>query len=118
MPDSKGIENHKPLLDENQVTRLDGLSDGLNLTTADDQAKFLVKVAEGMRGISVDHILEYLVNNRDVLLGNVIPAVRLSQKCNTARRIHWGAEQMKRHKARNGQLVATQVSKEMAGSRA
>lgn len=113
----KVIESHTPLLDQEQVKRLDGLSKGLNLNQPDNQKIFLITVDKMKLGMSTDHMLEYLVNNRDLPVGNVISAVRLSPDCNAARRIHWGAEQIRRHKERSGRPAAMQVSKEMAGSR-
>jgi hypothetical protein len=118
LSDGKVIESHMPLLGLKQIERLDSLSNGLKLHESDDQGKFLARVGKVMTGMSVDHMLEYLVNNRDIPVGKVISAVRLSPDCNTARRIHWGAEQLKRHKVRSGRPAAAQVSQEMAGSHA
>lgn len=118
MSDDKKIESHTPLLDLKQINRLDGLSKGLNLHQPADQKLFLARVNKVDNAMSVDHVLEYLVNNRDIPVGEVISAVRLSPECNAARRIHWGVEQVKRHKARDDRSVAAKVSKEMAGSHA
>lgn len=118
LSDGKVIENHEPLLDPQQVKRLDGLSRSLNLNLSTDQEFFLARIGKVESDMSVDHVLEYLVNNRDIPVGGVISAIRLSPDCNAARRIHWGAEQIKRHKVRSGRSVAAQVSKEMAGSHA
>jgi hypothetical protein len=115
MSNDTSIESHTPLLDLKQIDRLDGLSNGLKLHESGDQDKFLARVGKVMSDISVDHLLEYLVNNRDVPIGSVNAAIRL--QCDAARRIHWGAERLKRHKARSSQSAAVKVSKEMAGSR-
>lgn len=115
LSEDKVIESHTPLLDLKQINRLDDLSKGLKLHESADQEKFLARVDKVMNDMNVNHVLEYLVNNRDIPVGAVISTIRLSPDCNAARRIHWGAEQIKRHKARNGRSVAAKVS-EMAGS--
>lgn len=112
------IENHVPLLDPNRVEPLAGLSIGLDLSRPSDQLVFRTRIENARMSMGVDEVLEYLVNNCDIMVGNVIPAIRLSNECNAARRIHWGFEQLKRYnsKQRNGRSVEAQVSYVMVGA--
>lgn len=116
MPEDGIIESHVPLLDQKQVKRLDELSNGLSLNKSSDQELFLARIDKVKIAVGADHVLEYLVNNRDIPIGSVDAAIKL--QCNAARRIHWGAEQIRRHKQRNSHSVDAKVAKELTGAHA
>jgi hypothetical protein len=110
------VENHVPLLSLHQIEQLEDLSEDLDLTDAADQETFVSRIHASDIGVDNDRTLEYLVNVRDLPVGGVIASVRLAEDCSAARRIHWGAEQLKRHKAGSGSLAAATISQEMVGA--
>lgn len=112
--DNGVVANHVPLLSLNQIARLDGLSEDLNLVDSADQEEFVSRINSSNMGMDADRTLEYLVHIRNMPIGHVLPDIRLS--CTTARSIHWGRVQLERYKERNGQSVDAKVSTEMAGA--
>jgi hypothetical protein len=120
LSESNEVESHVPLLGEYQVSQLNALSTGLDLNRSCDQIRFLNQVQEsGVEGVTVDGIVEYLVEVADVKIGNIDPIIKLSPDCNPARRLHVARVQVMRHKTQEtGQPANMQVSNEMVVSNA